>query len=73
MCEFPYSNLVFRGEAKCGLTYVQLWPVLYISGQGLGQVSLKGLTTGQMCKGISDFVGLHVSSCTIWVQGVGGP
>lgn len=43
------------------------------SGQGLGQVSLKGLTAGQMCKGLSDFVGSYVSSYTIWVQGVGGP
>lgn len=47
--------------------------VAMTSGQGLGQVSLKGLTTGQMCKGLSDFVGWYVSSCTIRVQGVGGP
>lgn len=39
-----------------------------ISVQGLGQVSLKGLTTGQMCKSFSDFVGVIMS---IWVQGVG--
>lgn len=63
VCEFPReeSGVLWKGQVWAG-TYAA---AAIISGQGLGRESLKGLTTGQMCRKASGFVGLYMTSCTI--------